>query len=174
VTTPHLLPDENTTEEGVTAFNVMSALVKAVLLAALGYTVVHIGAGFFASHKGPTRMQSLGVARFDSCSYRGEFVGGAGFDCLVKNHSSNEIRVVSDSRCASFDVQGRLIGSPEQVISLYSQTMQPNEERIVRVYGALIASRLVCSENGDIVPPSRLSSAASDLAASHLLSDFPL
>lgn len=135
-----------------------------------GYEALAYVCNAIFSHEGPSRLISIGVARFDACKYQGDFVGGAGFDCTIKNFSSDEPRDVGRTSCAGFDSSDRLIHSVDQVLDLNGAEMQPNEERVVRVYAPESSTTLVCSENGDIGSPRQLSGMMSDLQKSNLVS----
>lgn len=122
-------------------------------------------------HAGPSKMVSLGVARFISCEYEGTFVGGAGFRCVIKN-TSNQMRDVSVASCAGFDDSDRLIDSPQNVLALYGPMMRGGEERVIRLYVPETSSVAVCSETGDLGSPSQLSSVLPDFRKNNLVSEF--
>ncbi|RDS81602.1 hypothetical protein DWU98_10245 [Dyella monticola] len=121
----------------------------------------------FAAH-----LISIGVARFESCKYQGSFSGGAGFDCTIKNISSDEPRAVGQASCGGFDNNDRLIHSVDQVLDLYGAEMQPGEERVVRVYAPESSSTVVCAENGDLGSPRQLAGMMADLRKGNLVSDI--
>jgi hypothetical protein len=148
--------------------------MTAVAVLYYGYQALAYGYNAILSHEGPSQLISIGVARFDSCKYQGDFVGGAGFDCTIKNFSSDEPRSVGRTSCAGFDSSDRLIHSVDQVLDLNRAVMQPNEERVVRVYAPESSTTLVCSENGDIGPPGKLAGMVAELQRDNLVSDVKL
>ena len=150
------------------------ASMTAVAVLYYGCQALAYGYNALFSHEGPSQLISIGVARFDSCKYKGSFVGGSGFDCTIKNFSSDEPRAVGHTSCGGFDESERLIHSVDQVLDLYGAEMQPNEERVVRVYAPESSTTLVCSENGDIGPPRQLSGMMSDLQKSNLVSKIDI
>jgi hypothetical protein len=125
-------------------------------------------------HGGPKTLVSLGRARFQSCDYQGSFVGGAGYDCIVKNVSTTEPRAVGNLACGGFDRGDRLIGSVQQALDLYGAVMAPQQERIVRIYLPEKSASAVCSDTGDILTPGQLRNASTDLARQNLLGEVPL
>lgn len=133
------------------------------------YALAYAGNALFG-HDGPSHLISIGVARFDSCKYEGSFVGGSGFDCTIKNFSSDELRAVGQTSCGGFDGDDRLIHSVDQVLDLHGAVMQPNEERVVRVYAPESSTTLVCSENGDIGSPKQLAGMMGDLQKNNIVS----
>jgi hypothetical protein len=145
-----------------------SMTVVAVLY--YGYQALAYGYNALFSHEGPSQLISIGVARFESCKYEGSFVGGSGFDCIIKNFSSDEPRAVGHTSCGGFDGSDRLIHSVDQVLDLNGAEMQPNEERVVRVYAPESSTTLVCSENGDIGSPRRLAGMMGDLQKNNIIS----
>lgn len=137
------------------------------------YAIAFIGNALIG-RDGPSHLISIGVARFESCKYQGSFSGGAGYDCTIKNVSSDEPRAVGKTSCGGFDSDGRLIHSIDQVLDLYGAVMQPGEERVVRVYAPESSTTLVCSENGDIGSPKQLAGMMSDLQKNNFVSDISL
>ena len=148
--------------------------MTAVAVLYYGCQALAYGYNALFSHEGPSQLISIGVARFDSCKYKGSFAGGSGFDCTIKNFSSDEPRAVGHTSCGGFDESERLIHSVDQVLDLYGAEMQPNEERVVRVYAPESSTTLVCSENGDIGPPRQLSGMMGDLQKSNLVSKIDI
>lgn len=137
------------------------------------YAIVYAGNALFG-HVGPSHLISIGVARFESCKYQGSFTGGAGYDCTIKNISSDEPRAVGKTSCGGFDDSDRLIGHVDQVLDLYGAVMRPEEERVVRIYAPESSSTLVCSEIGDIGSPKQLAGMMADLRKGNFVSDISL
>lgn len=148
--------------------------MTAVALPYYGYYAIAYAGHALFGHDGPTRAISIGVARFESCKYQGSFIGGAGYDCTIKNTSSDEPRAVGKTSCGGFDSDDRLIHSVDQVLDLYGAVMQPGEERVVRVYAPESSSTLVCSENGDIGSPKQLAGMMADLRKSNFVSEIDI
>jgi hypothetical protein len=125
-------------------------------------------------HPGPSRLISVGVAHITDCAYKGDFVGGAGYDCTLKNFSTSESRDQTDTFCAGYDDKGRMVHGRNRVGSLYNEIMAPQEERIVRIYGPEEATTLVCAETGDILPPTQLSQLMPQLKQVQLVADIDI
>lgn len=137
-----------------------------------GYYGLSYARSALFSHDGPSRLISIGIARFESCKYQGSFSGGAGYDCTIRNVSSGEPRVVGKTSCGGFDDSDRLIGHLDQVLDLYGAVMRPGEERVVRIYAPESSSTLVCSENGDIGSPKQLAGMMADLRKGNFVSEI--
>lgn len=123
-------------------------------------------------HDGPSRMISLGVTRFESCTYKGSFVGGAGYDCVVKNFSPDDPRDQEQMSCAGFDKDNRMVRSIDGVLDLRNTVMRPGEERIVRVYAPEASATLVCAEVGDVGSPADVQKVKADFVKSGFISEF--
>lgn len=105
-------------------------------------------------HSGPRQLLMLGHVRFSSCEYKGEFIGGIGFDCVARNYAG-ESRA-PDMTCANYDDHERLIGQPSSISALSRTRMSEGEERVIRLYGASNAETIVCTEIGELpVAPIR-------------------
>lgn len=114
-------------------------------------------------HDGPSKMITIGVNRFQSCKYAGDFLGGAGFDCIVKNISADEYRAGDHMFCAGFDDQNRMIRSSDRVADLYNSVLAPGEEHIVRIYLPKDATASVCTDFGSLGSPAQLQKLMPDL-----------
>jgi hypothetical protein len=155
---------------------VLAAIVTvATILGGAGLIITLQDSGIsLSAHDGPKSMTTLGLVRFQSCKYQGAFVGGAGYDCVVKNVSRDDPRGTSNVRCAGFDAGDRMIGGPSLANELYGQVMGPGEERVIRLYLPENASVAVCSETGDVISPSRLQGLIGELTKSNLIAEIPL
>ena len=127
-----------------------------------------------ASHDGPSKMITIGINRFQSCKYAGNFLGGAGFDCIVKNISANELRAGDHMFCAGFDDQNRMIRSAGRVADLYSSVLSPGEEHIVRIYLPTDATASVCTDSGDVGSPAQLQKFMPDLQKDNLVQEIEI
>lgn len=159
--------NNNSQANGPRSLQIVSAIivVSAVIFLAISALPLML------KHGGPQRLHSLGYVRFSSCTYKGEFIGGIGFDCVVRNYA-DELRLTRMS-CGSYDDQDRLIGRPDTVGALTNTLLRPGEERIVRIYGAENGSTIVCSETGDFPPPP-LEGAYNELADHGIASTLDL
>ncbi|WP_430389830.1 hypothetical protein [Dyella sp. 20L07] len=151
----------------------IGGLCAVAILINFGKKVLNLG-GDVMGHDGPTRMISLGINRFQSCKYAGNFLGGAGFDCIVKNVSTDEPRSSSDMACAGFDDQNRMVHSANRVADLYNSGLMPNEERVVRIYFPKETSVAVCSDTGDLGSPARLQKLMPELQRSKVVQEIDL
>lgn len=125
-------------------------------------------------HDGPSKMITIGVNRFQSCKYAGNFLGGAGFDCIVKNISADEHRAGDQMYCAGFDDQNRMIRSSDRVADLYSSVLAPGEEHIVRIYLPKDASTSVCTDFGSLGSPAQLQKLMPDLRKDNLVQEIKI
>ena len=87
---------------------------------------------------------SIGKVRPVSCKYAGEFLGGTGYSCIVRN-MDNDLRRVN-MECAGYDRAGRLIGNIDRNLQLNGETFGPGEERVVRYYFPPEASAALCAD----------------------------
>lgn len=126
------------------------------------------------SHDGPTKMITVGINRFQSCKYAGDFLGGAGFDCIVKNVSSDEHRPGEQMYCAGFDSQNRMIRSSDHVADLYSSVLAPGEEHVVRIYLPKDATVSVCTDFGSLGSPAQLQKVMPDLRKDNLVQEIDI
>lgn len=153
---------------------------KVFLIGLFGFLPVYYGfvgvqrlfSGSF--HDGPSHLVTLGLVRFQSCSYQGSFVGGAGYDCVVKNVTAADPRDVGNTHCAGFDGSNRMVGGPLLANNLYGQVMGPGEERVIRMYLPENAVSAICSETGDIIPPAQLQTMMSDLRKANLVEEIQI
>lgn len=125
-------------------------------------------------HPGPSRLISVGVTHITDCTYKGDFVGGAGYDCTLKNFSTGESRDQTDTFCAGYDERGRMVHGRNRIGSLYNEIMSPQEERIVRIYGPEEAATLVCAGTGDILSPAQLTQLMPQLKQVQLVADISI
>ncbi|WP_243040547.1 hypothetical protein [Dyella sedimenti] len=126
------------------------------------------------AHDGPSKMITIGVNRFQSCKYAGNFLGGAGFDCIVKNISVDEYRAGDHMFCAGFDDQNRMIRSADRVGDLYSSVLAPGEEHIVRIYLPQAATASVCTDSGSLGSPVQLQKLLPDLRKDNLVQEIDI
>lgn len=117
------------------------SLCAAVVLMSLA------GCGQLGSVTGPNELVSFGYARPVSCERRGPI----SYSCVMKNYLDGPREV--NMECASFDAQGRVVGSSIRVHDLLGVTMQPGEERIASVFYEEGAATLVCVDVKDSIPP---------------------
>lgn len=101
--------------------------------------------------RGPSQVISFGFVRAVSCEYEGEFVGGAGYSCVMKNYSSDPRK--SDVECASFDAEGRMMGRAQNGAGLTRVVFNGGEERIGRLYFDPKATTAACFDIENSIPP---------------------
>ncbi|MCI0559462.1 MAG: hypothetical protein MN733_13290 [Nitrososphaera sp.] len=122
---------------------------------------------------GPDRVITLGYVRPVTCDYEGDFVGGAGYECVMRNFHSMPSEV--DMECASYDNQGRMIGSPDGVPGLGDVVFNVGEERIARLYFNPKASLSICAYMRNSIPPyNDALKMLSDPTAQKLVSELTL
>ena len=152
-------------------------LARLVLAAAATLTLSgcdDIQKALFGS-RGPAQVISFGLVRPVSCRYEGDFLGGAGYECVMRNHSdgSRETNV----ECASFDAEGRMMGRPQNGAGLTRIVLSGGEERIGRLYFDRNAAVAACFDFENSVPPySEIMQLKSDpkMLAANLVSELPL
>ena len=93
---------------------------------------------------GPDRVISLGKVRPISCKYAGDFLGGTGYDCVVRNMGGDPREITPE--CVNFDSAGRMIGNSDWVTELWRKTLAPGEERVIRYYFSRDANLSVCAD----------------------------
>ena len=128
-----------------------STLTGFFFLIFIAFVIYEVATTYFSSltsHGGAARLLSIGEVRVSKCEYKGNFVGGIGYDCIMRNFSTHD-RGVSKMQCVSYDSEDRLIGTPSLLFGPYGSTFSPSQERIMRIYGSEDARTVVCSETGD-------------------------
>ena len=120
----------------------------------------------------PERAIALGYVRPITCAYQGHFLGGDGYDCVVKNLGEH-MREVKFA-CASYDDQNRQIGSTERSGSLYHEVLQPGEERIARLYWHEKSALGICSDIGEVPPLAEVLPKLDDWRAKNLGGEITL
>lgn len=148
--------------------------VKGVIGAVIGVAVLNFIGTAIAGHDGPSKLISLGINRFQSCKYAGNFVAGVGFNCVVKNVSTNEHRSATDMACAGFDDQNRMLRSADRVLDLHDTGLAPGEERVVRVYFPGESETGVCSDTGDLGSPPQLQKLMPELQKANVVQEIDL
>lgn len=101
--------------------------------------------------KGPSKVISLGFVRPVSCTYQGDFLGGAGYECIMKNYSDGPRK--SDIECNSFDEQGRIMGRAKNGKGLTRIVFSAGEERVGTLYFDPKASLAACADVENSIPP---------------------
>jgi len=104
------------------------------------------GCDRLATVAGPSELVSFGYVRASSCERRGP----VSYNCVMKNFSDGPRGV--NMECASFDMQGRVIGRSHSASGMTSVTFNPGEERIAAVYYEEGAATLVCADVQDSIP----------------------
>lgn len=132
------------------SMNLKYKFSKAIPTAGVFFIMASALIGCDLISSGPSKLIAFGHTRPVSCSYEGSFLGGAGYDCVVRNHSE-AIRKVS-MECASFDANGRMMGSTDRVAGLHNAKFNPGEERINRFYFHKDSKVAICSEIRNSIP----------------------
>lgn len=125
--------------------------------------------------RGPAQVISFGLVRPVSCRYEGNFVGGAGYECVMRNHSDSFRE--TNVECASFDAEGRMMGRPKNGAGLTRIVLNGGEERIGRLYFDPNAALAACFDFENSVPTyNEIIQLRSDpkMLAANLVSELPL
>lgn len=139
-------------------------LVLIITLAALSS-----GCDGLSSLGKPNELVAFGYVRPTSCEHRGP----RSYTCIVRNHS-NGLRE-TNMECASFDSQGRVIGTTNRVHALRDVIVGPGEERVAVIYHEDAASSIVCVDIKDSIPPySKAKELASNPEAKDITSVLTL
>lgn len=99
---------------------------------------------------GPEKAVTFGYVRPLSCTYQGQFAGGAGYDCVVKNFAEGPREI--EMECANYDAHGRIMGRVKTIPSLTRVVLAANEERVSRYYFEPKAKLAVCTDIRNSIP----------------------
>lgn len=122
---------------------------------------------------GPSKVIAFGYIRPVSCTYEGDFLSGAGYECVMRNFSDSPRK--SDINCISYDEQGRIIGRAKTGAGLTRIVFNAGEERIGRLYFYPKASLAACADIQNSIPPyADAMKLASDPTAKDFVSELVL
>lgn len=94
----------------------------------------------------PDELVAFGIVRPVSCEPKGP----RSYTCIMKNQSDGLRKTYME--CASFDSQGRVIGTTKRVHALLDVILNPGEERVAVIYHEDGASSIVCADIKDSIP----------------------
>lgn len=140
---------------------------RVILLAAL--VLAGAGCDGLSGLGGPRELTSFGYVRPASCERRGP----RSYNCIMKNYLDGlrEVRM----ECASFDAQGRMIGSTNRVHALSGSVLSPGEERVAVVYHEDGADSIVCADvENSILPYAEAMALASNERARDIVTVLKL
>lgn len=124
--------------------------ISVLAVAALVSLGCDVARGVLVGAHGPDRVISFGYVRPISCRYEGEFVGGSGYQCVMRNQSEGLREVTME--CASYDGHGRMMGGATHAVGLHRAVFNPGEERISRLYFDPNSKSAVCVDVRGSIP----------------------